>query len=359
MLIKKKYRKSVLNIIVSTICTLTFSYFILAADKYNIQQDNQIVKASFIPSDYNESDWYIPLNNIIIESESSDKFTYIVQPWDTLSYIAYNFWTTTENIRNTNKLKNDNIKPWDKLIISEDEWFIFQIENNISLNDFAQKYSLDVEKLKELNYISDGSNIIEKGDEIFLPISYDKAKLLWIIKIEQPKPEIKEPKITQKPIEKKEPKKTTPKKETKKPIIKQDEDDIEYNGKSIVAQRYYRPSVQNWFYLWQCTRYVAIKKFPYLSKWKQERLWWGNWKDWYQNAKDAWYKVWSTPKEWSIVVLRYWGRRYYYYWHVWIVQDIDWDNRKILIEDMNAVWRFIVTKRWIDMDSKIIWYIYQ
>jgi len=46
------------------------------------------------------------------------------------------------------------------------------------LNDFAQKYSLDVEKLKELNYISDGSNIIEKGDEIFLPISYDKAKLL-------------------------------------------------------------------------------------------------------------------------------------------------------------------------------------
>jgi surface antigen len=49
------------------------------------------------------------------------------------------------------------------------------------------------------------------------------------------------------------------------------------------------------------------------------------------------------------------------YGHVWIVLDIDRSSRQILIEDMNYVWRYVVSQHWVDMDSSknpVIGYIY-
>jgi surface antigen len=126
--------------------------------------------------------------------------------------------------------------------------------------------------------------------------------------------------------------------------------------KSIIAKWYYNPNISNGFYRWHCTRYVAIKKFPYINSTKQSKLWWWNANKRYDNAKNAGYAVWQTPKVWSIVVIKYWWANYYYAWHVAIILKIE--KNRLLIEEMNAVWKFIVTRRWISIDSKIKWYIY-
>jgi surface antigen len=85
-----------------------------------------------------------------------------------------------------------------------------------------------------------------------------------------------------------------------------------YRRPSIVAKYWYKPNVSNGFYRGQCTRFVAIKKFPYITAHKQKKLWMGNARDWYKNAKRAGYPVGHTPRVGSIVVFKYGGRRYYY-----------------------------------------------
>ncbi|MBO4516270.1 hypothetical protein J5751_02300 [bacterium] len=40
---------------------------------------------------------------------------------------------------------------------------------------FANKYSLNIEDLMTLNYIQDESEILQEGQEVFLPITLEKA----------------------------------------------------------------------------------------------------------------------------------------------------------------------------------------
>lgn len=347
MYIQKKHKKNIPNIMFSLVVLVGFSYLILASDKFFIQEKRFWVKADFLEVQDDKLDWYISLDNIIITNELSDKFTYIVQPWDTLSSIAIKFWTTVETIKKVNSIKRDNLKIWDKIIISEEDWIIYQIPQKTTLKAFASKYGLNIWKLKEINYISEDNYEFDKWDELFVPITNQEAQKLWLIVVPVYN---KENKVTTKSTTKSW-KAVTKKQEVFEPAFT-------WNGSDVVSKGYFKPNIQNGFYRGHCTRYVAIKKFPYTSKSKQSRIWWGNAKDWYRNAKEAWYSVGKTPKNWSIVVLRYWGSRYYYAWHVWIVSSVDWAKKRILIDEMNAVWRFVVSKRWIPMDWSIIWYIY-
>lgn len=332
MYIKKKQKKSPINILISLIVLFGFSYIIITADRYNVEIKNYTANAAFFEIKERQNKWMIPLWEIVVTGEEFQKFTYTVQKWDNLTKIANLFWTTVDNVKSLNSLKSDVIKPWDKLLISDEEWIIYEIKESSKLIDFTSKYWIDIDKIKELNYYSDNNVVLEKWDEIFLPIDNEKAMEIWLI---------------EKPV------KSNPKNNTT-----YSNPTYTYSWKSIVSKYYYKPSIYNWFYQWHCTWYVAIKKFPYISETKQKKLWNWNAKNWYRNAKNAWYSVWKTPQKWAIVVLKYWGTRYYYYGHVWIVEDIDWKNNKILIDEMNAVWRFVVSKRWIPMDSKVVWYIY-
>lgn len=343
MKFRKFEKKKYINIIFSYFCLILFIYIFLFSDKFQIDEDFTFVNANFLEIKERKSS-YIPLDEIIIWDNEFEKFTYIVQKWDTLSQIAFNFWTTVSTLKTVNKLSSDTLKPWQELVISYEEWVIYEIQTPIKLIDFTKKYWIDLEKTKQLNYFSDDDVYLEKDDEIFIPISVEEAKKLWLT--------LNEDLITKPTTTTNKNTKTTPKKQT----IQTNEVQIKWN--SIISKYYYRPSISNWFVAWHCTWFVAIKKFPYSSDKKQKRLWGGHAKYWYKNAKDAWYSVWSEPKEWAIVVIKNWWARYYSLWHVWIVVEIDKEKNKILIEEMNALWRFVVTKRWINMDSKITWYIY-
>lgn len=330
MYIKKRYKKNFLKITTSSLSLFLIGFFLVFSENFKTEWREIFVSANYLSVKDINTDWEIKLWNIILW-DFTDKFTYVVQPWDNLSMIATRFWTTVKNIKNVNDLASDVIHKDQRLTISQEEWIIYQMKEDIVLSDFVEKYSLDENSLKSINYISDSSYNLKKWTELFVPISNDLAVEVWLVESEE------------------------------QVVVQQSAwsfnnsnswNQSDWSAK-IVERWYYNPQVNNWFYAWHCTWYVADQLF------REYRPWWGNAKDRYNNAKNAGYKVGQTPTYWSIVVIKYGSGYWTSYWHVAIVRDIDWNSRKILIDEMNYSWRFIVTKRWIDMDSgKITWYIY-
>ncbi len=130
---------------------------------------------------------------------------------------------------------------------------------------------------------------------------------------------------------------------------------------TITKQRYFNPYDAGYSNGWgggHCTHYAGY------YRWKEYGIstnWRGNAWAWYKNASAAGWAVGQTPEIGSIVTMRNgvggWGS----YGHVGIVVSIDWDNREILVEDMNYVGRYIASQHWVSMDSDsnpIIGYIY-
>lgn len=338
MKFKYKDKISIKNIIVNLVVITGFFYLIFNSYKFKDLSKQTAVQAysnNFWVLSEEISDWAsIDPKNIII-SDTSDNWIiyYIVQPGDSLSFIANNFWVTVSHIKKINHLKKDIIKPWQKLVITDEDGFIYISKWETSLQ-LAKKFNIKEEDILNSNSIWIKNYTFEKWSEVFIPISDKDLKKYY-------KNYLSANKTVTRYIA---PVRNT---STKR-----------YKWKNVIAKYWYNPHISNWFYRWQCTWYVAIKKFPYITKKKQKKLWNGNAKYWYKNAKAAWYKVWKTPKIWSIVVIRVWWRHYYYAWHVAIVRQIDWKNKRLLVEEMNALWKYIVTKRWIHMNSKIVWYIY-
>ena len=272
----------------------------------------------------------INVNSIYIDDDLPGVVYYIVQPGDTLSKIATNFWVTVSHIKKINHLKSDVIKPGQKLTITDQDGFMY-ISKWETIQELSKKFGIKVEDIVDANSLSSTNYKFQKQDEVFIPMSEEQYKK-WLKKHSKSKFQLVH--TSYRPI------------------------NVKTRKKNIVAKYRYRPNIYNGFYKWQCTRFVAIKKFPYISAHKQKKLWNGNAKYWYKNARIAGYPVGHTPKVWAIVVIKYGGRRYYYAGHVWIVKKIDWKNKRLLIEEMNALGKYIVSLRRIPMDSQIIWYIY-
>lgn len=302
-------------------------------------------------------DAYISLDGAILDSEGDfgGRFEYIVRPWDTLDSIAHEFWVTIKSLMDTNALVSTNIKPWQELIISSVDGFIYDIKETITIHDFAVKYKLDLQDLKELNSLQNDNDVLQKDDEVFVPLTMDEWKKLWLIEPEpQPEPQIikaeeGKPQSPQSPPSKKPNIPQLPIKKPVKPVTPS----TSSNSKPVwwvwrVSQS------RAWcfgFVPWQCTCYAAQKRPDIFKPWKTSP-WRGNARLWYNNAKNAWYSVWVKPSVWAIAVMSQWWR---WYGHVGIVADIKGDS--VLLESMNWVWPYIVNRVWIEK-SKIRWYIY-
>ena len=329
MQFKYKTRISFVSILINLVVITGFFYLMFYSYKFKAFSKPTIVKAyennvSILKEEIPNTTLISP-NGIYISNKQSWLIYYIVQPWDTLSKIALNFWVTVSHIKKINKLKNNIINPWQKLTITDQVWFIY-ISKWETLKQLANRYKITEKAILEANSLNSPNDWFHKWDEIFIPISEKKYKKLF--------PKIKNYHIL-------EPRRFISTRNKK------------LNWNNIIRTYWYKPNVFNGFYRWQCTRFVAIKKFPYINRHRQKKLWNGNAKWWYYHAKIKWYKVWHTPKIWAIIVLNYW-----YYWHVAIVKKIDWRHRKILVEEMNYLWIYIVTYRWIPMKLSVIGYIY-
>ena len=78
----------------------------------------------------------------------------------------------------------------------------------------------------------------------------------------------------------------------------------------IISTRDMDWKVANTFSPWYCTYWAARispEFFPYIEPNTQQRTWWWNAIDRCDNAAATWYKIWSTPSNWALIVYKQWG----------------------------------------------------
>jgi hypothetical protein len=141
---------------------------------------------------------------------------------------------------------------------------------------FANKYGLDLKDLMTLNYITDDSEILYEGQEIFINLSEEKANNIpGFIDKAQPDLSI--------PIVKPKPKQTTT--TTKTTTTKPSQGGSQGGGSTstttsssssskIVKKWTYNANINNGFYRGYCTWYVATQVpsiFAYTSDSTQDR----------------------------------------------------------------------------------------
>ena len=274
---------------------------------------------------YEAKDSFLAVSTVLDDSRdlswTNEIVNYKIQPWDSISSIAYKFRVSSNSIYWANNFdKKHIIHPWDVIKIPPVSWVIHQVKKWETLASISKKYKIDIEKIRKQNLLWTW-DVVKVWDVLVIP----GAK-----KYVPPKPKYK-------------PKKTYTYNKTW----------YNFAGRSkyVTASWKYKltpkPSYHK-FYWWNCTRYVA--KYKTVD-------WWGNAKDWLVNARKKWHPTGSVPKLWAIIVFH--GRWYNpRYGHVWIVMDIkpNWD---LIISDMNYRRLWEVTYRRISSkDRAIKWYIY-
>ena len=358
-----RFRNKWLNYIKFSITLFLLFAFVLVivyADKFQKGTESLYVNTMAFVQTNQDEQVLINLDTVISAEIWDDNkwiINYIVQPWDTLSKIASTFGTTVSHIKETNNISWP-IKPNQKLIITDEaEGLIYTIDGNQNILICANKYDLSIEDLMTLNYIQDDSEILQDGQEIFVPITLEKAYDVWMM--ERPKPVYKpKTKVTYKPTITKPSSSYVVSSNTKKSSYSAGD----YSSSSILSTWVFNKNINNKFYAWHCTWYTAAttpQLFPYTSDSTQARPFWGNANQWYANAKAAGFSVGTRPVVWSIVVYRRWWWWYAGAGHVAKIISYDSSAWKIVVEEMNGSKKFVVQRRTDRIDNpNIIWYIY-
>jgi len=354
---------SKIRIFLTIACLLIFGVLVTVADRYCSPADLQYVNPTFVSNWSKDVAINLDAMSISMESEDVAVVQYIVQEWDTLESIATEFWTTVSNLKKINWISK--IKPGQKIVVTnEEDWILYKVRENQNIKVFANKYGLDLKDLMTLNYITDDSEILYEGQEIFINLSEEKANNIPGF-IDKAQPDLSIPVVKPKP-------KPTTTTTTTKTTTKPGGTTSSQGGGStattttsssskIVKKWTYNANITNGFYRGYCTWYVATQVpsiFNYTSDTTQNRPFGGNASTWYSAAAAAGYTVSKTPRASSIVV---YSKLRSAAGHVWIVRQYPYngDSSKMLVEDMNYAWKFVVTQRVESVNrGEIIGYIY-
>ena len=354
------------RIILTITCLFVFGCFVFLADRYVSSEDLQYVNPTFVSNGSSDVAINLDAMSVSMETEDVAVVQYIVQQWDTFESIATEFWTTVSNLKKINGVSS--IKPWQKIVVTnEEDGILYKVRENQNIKVFANKYGLDLKDLMTLNYITDDSEILYEGQEIFINLSEEKANNIPGF-IDKAQPDLTIPVVKPKPTTTKTSTRTTTK-TTKTTTTKTSSSSTSTSSATtsssssskIVKKWTYNANINNWFYRGYCTWYVATQVpsiFKYTSEGTQERPFGWNASTWYSAAKAAWYTVSKTPRAGSIIV---YSKLRSSAGHVWIVRQYPYngDSSKMLVEDMNYAGKFVVTQRIESVNRAwIIGYIY-
>ena len=355
----RTHKVSKLRIFLTIACLLIFGVLVSVADRCCSPTDLQYVNPTFVSEWSKDVAINLDAMSISMESEDIAVVQYIVQEWDTLESIATEFWTTVSNLKKINWISN--IKPWQKIVVTnEEDWILYKVRENQNIKVFANKYGLDLKDLMTLNYITDDSEILYEGQEIFINLSEEKANNIPGF-IDKAQPDLSIPVVKPKPTTRT----TTTTKNSGGSNTSNGWSNASAGTTSssskIIKKWTYNANINNGFYRGYCTWYVATQVpsiFKYTSDGTQERPFGGNASAWYSAAKSAGYTVSKTPRASSIIV---YSKLRSSAGHVWIVRQYPYngDSSKMLVEDMNYAGKFVVTQRIESVNrAGIIWYIY-
>lgn len=345
--------------ILSLVIIVLFAYVMVYADKF-FKPDEVVVVNSIFTEESRNDLASIDVNTAIVASSDEENIwviQYIVQPWDTLGGIARQFGTTIGHLKKINNIWNSPIRWWQKLIVTDQEdGFVYTIKDKVAIWVFADTYGLNKEDLMSLNYIQDETEMLQPGQELFINLTTEQAYQANLMERPKPRPVVvKKPTITRSQSTTRVTTTTLRNPSSSSPSNSASSS----NDSDIISQWTYREKVNNGFYAWYCTWYAAIitpEIFGPVKDGKQDRPFGGDAKQWYANAKAAWFSVGKTPRVWSLVVYNPLRSSA---WHVGKVIKYLPEEGKIVVRDMNYIGKFIVTERRDSTDnSKIIWYIY-
>ncbi|MDR2416487.1 MAG: LysM peptidoglycan-binding domain-containing protein [Candidatus Peribacteria bacterium] len=170
---------SKLKVFSTVIALVVLIVLIVNADKLN---SSSKVVGYINPAFLGDSgkDVTINMNNLSISVDERDDTAvvqYIVQEGDTLETIASEFGTTVSTLKKINAISS--IKPGQKIIVTDEEdGIIYTVRETQNIKVFANKYGLNLSDLMTLNYITDDTEMLQKGQEIFINLTEEKANAI-------------------------------------------------------------------------------------------------------------------------------------------------------------------------------------
>lgn len=128
----------------------------------------------------------LSFDTVAVDDDGKTTITYKVVAWDTLSSIAQDFGTTVQTLVEKNGLDpQKTLRKWQELIISFTENFVYQIQEDSTLEQFAKQYDLNIDDLMNLNYLTPPSVKISVGQELILPLTRAEAKAKGLVNVEE------------------------------------------------------------------------------------------------------------------------------------------------------------------------------
>jgi LysM repeat protein len=72
-----------------------------------------------------------------------------------------------------------SITPGQKIVVTDKEdGIIYTVRETQNIKVFANKYALNLDDLMTLNYITDDTEMLQKGQEIFINLTEEKANAI-------------------------------------------------------------------------------------------------------------------------------------------------------------------------------------
>ncbi len=349
-----------LKTVITTGTFVFVSLLLLNPDMYaKLLGGNIEVNANFLSNEY-EQDMYV-VNDISslkeiwgsVQEFVSPIMSYTVQKGDSIDMIARKYAVSVDQIKNVNNIVDPDLRIGQKLYITNERGFIYPVkEESISLMVFANLYKFDLEELKRVNGQVNEMAPYRRGEAIFVPNkSLEDAYAISLLV--RPEPVVQADKVVVVSV----PKSNSTKKNSGAVSSKV--------KKTTTSVKTSSTAVQSWRYVfteksgmaaWQCTYYAAHKAkfaFPEISPGVRFRGITGNANKWLWSAKANGFKTSSTPSIGAIAVFKQWWSRYYSYGHVAIVEDVDRENNRMKVSDMNYAGLWIVTVRWISLNDSM------
>jgi surface antigen len=133
-----------------------------------------------------QQNWSLVFDGLVIDDDGQTTITYKIVAGDTLSSIAQDFGTTVQALVEKNWLQaNQTLRKGQELIISFTENFVYAVEEQSTLQAFADKYQLNIDDLMSLNYLTPPSVEIQVGQELILPLTKSEAKAKGLVGTEE------------------------------------------------------------------------------------------------------------------------------------------------------------------------------
>jgi len=125
-----------------------------------------------------QQDGALIYDTVSVDEDRQTSITYRVAPGDSLSSIAKDFGTTVGTLVEVNNLKiGTTLRPGQKLIIAYTDHYVYTIEGTLTLQEFSEKYNLNIADMMSLNYIDAPEKQLEEGQELVLPLTRREAQI--------------------------------------------------------------------------------------------------------------------------------------------------------------------------------------